>query len=220
MSSDDSDPIDEVYDEAVDQTEEREGLAGRLLERYKGYREGIENGGATIRQIGLINIARIGDNEENNESSEQSESDGTSRRGFMRSAKNAGIMAAGGLAAAGAGAAAWEAVDDDGDTIYNKVVNNEYNDSDESSPPPVYTEVLDYRSELVVEEFFEDNEGILDRELTPSDIEIGENYLEGDFENGERLNYRQENSFSEEEAEYMASIEDEEDLEYAFKPLF
>lgn len=139
------------------------------------------------------------------------------RRGVI---KGIGIGILGALGAGGTGAAVWESIDDDGDTIYNTVVNNEYNNSEETPPPPVYTEVLDYRSELAVEEFFEDNEGILGRELTPSDIEIGENYLEGDFENGQRLNYQQDNSFDEEEAEYMASIEDEEDLEYAFKPLF
>lgn len=138
------------------------------------------------------------------------------RRGVL---KGIGLGILGSMGAGGAGAALWEAIDDDGDTIYN-IVNNEYNNEDESSPPQLYTDALDYRSELVVEEFFESNEGILGRDLTPSDIEIGENYLEGDFENGERLNYRQENSFNKAETEYMASIEDEEDLEYAFKPLF
>lgn len=217
MSSDDSDPIDDLYDETVDQTEERESLAGRLLERYKGYREGLSEGGISIQQTGLINIARIGDDREETTESQEETGETPTRRDFMNGVKKTGLLLAGGAAAGGTGAAVWEAFDEDEDTIYN-IVNN-YEDG-EDSPPPLYTETLDYRSELVVEQFFQDNEGALGRELTPGDIEIGENYLEGDFENGERLNYEEENSFNEEEVKYMNSIEDEEDLEHAFNPLF
>lgn len=127
MSSDDSDPIDELYDEVVDQTEGRAGLAARLLERHLGYKQGAEDGGISIRQIGIFNrvtidnskntsIEESGDRgteedyteEDDTEPEDSSPVDSDTRRGFMGRLGRWGA----GAAALGAGAGAGYAVID------------------------------------------------------------------------------------------------------------
>lgn len=112
MSSSDEDPLDELYDEAVEQTEEREGLASRLLERHIGYKSGVEEGGISISQFGIFNkvIINEGDIEGDSESTtttdkgeEPSTESEETRRSFLNKlgTTGAGLMGAG--VAAGAG---------------------------------------------------------------------------------------------------------------------
>lgn len=156
MSSDDSDsgPIDELYDEVVDQTEGRAGLAARLLERHLGYQQGVEEGGNSIRQIGIFNRVTINNSTENSgEESSGSESrtevtvESDTRRGFLE-------KAAAGTAVVAAGAFGYETLQNSGSDI-------EIAEENIGSAPADYdleignSEVIeDYVSSMVEEEKF------------------------------------------------------------------
>lgn len=110
MSSED--PIDETFDEAAEQTEDRATCTDQIVERFIGYRNGVGDGGSDITQIGIFNKVIV-DSEYNSNVSQDEDLDSSNqdisstdedssesyfRREILESPGSVGLLGLGGLA--------------------------------------------------------------------------------------------------------------------------